>query len=399
MCDTSRRRIGLHSVNRHFAKKHLMNRRQILTTFNAIAIGTLIPAWNPSSEGQLIKAPGVTQPLMPPNGANMASDDPRQAPKIGVVAVGRMGELIFDSESDRVPASIRSIAIDRDPDSLDRITADHKILLASGLSVYEHPEAAVLHAKTTLAAIDDAVAGLDLAILAVGLGGTTGTTIAPLVARMLRSRNILTLGVATLPFAFEGEERRQIALAGIGELTPQVNSLLPIFNTDIEDQARGKTSPTGLRAAAPVAIIELCQSVATSLSESNLIEVGIEDLRYLTFAPSGICVYGYGYGKGANAAMTAARQATTHPLLGQSRLKMASTVLICIKTSSHRRFLRDVSRITEYVMNQLPVGCKGIYSVTANAAAEDFFRVSILTGGICGRLGNDKPTGQVLGSA
>ena len=381
MCDTSRRRIGLHSVNRHFAKKHLMNRRQILTTFNAIAIGTLIPAWNPSSEGQLIKAPGVTQPLMPPNGANMASDDPRQAPKIGVVAVGRMGELIFDSESDRVPASIRSIAIDRDPDSLDRITADHKILLASGLSVYEHPEAAVLHAKTTLAAIDDAVAGLDLAILAVGLGGTTGTTIAPLVARMLRSRNILTLGVATLPFAFEGEERRHIALAGIGELTPHVDSLFPIFNTDIEDQARGKPSPTGLRTSAPLAIVELCQSIATSLSESNLIEVGIEDLRRLNFAQTGICAYGYGYGKGSNAAMTAVRHATTHPLLGQGRLKNASTVLISIETSSRGRLLRDVNRITGYVMNQLPAGCRGIYSVTATAAPEDYFRVSILTGG------------------
>ena len=381
MCDTFRRPIHLHSANRHFTKKHLMNRRQILTTFNAIAIGTLIPAWNPSSEGELIKATGVTQPLVPPNGANMAFDDRRQAPRIGVVAVGRMGELIFDRESDHVPTSIRSIAIDRDPDSLDLITADYKILLASGLSVYEDPETVVLHAKTTLAAIDDAVADLDLAILVVGLSGTTGTTIAPVVARMLRSRNILTLGVATLPFAFEGEERRQIALAGIGELTPHVDSLLPIFNTVIEDQALGKPSPTGLRTSAPLAIVELCQSIATSLSESNLIEVGIEDLRRLNFAQTGICAYGYGYGKGSNAAMTAVRHATTHPLLGQGRLKNASTVLISIETSSRGRLLRDVNRITGYVMNQLPAGCRGIYSVTATAAPEDYFRVSILTGG------------------
>ena len=358
-----------------------MNRRQILTTFNAIAIGTLIPAWNPSSEGELIKATGVTQPLVPPNGANMAFDDRRQAPRIGVVAVGRMGELIFDRESDHVPTSIRSIAIDRDPDSLNRITADYKILLASGLSVYEDPEAAVLHAKTTLAAIDDAVADLDLAILVVGLSGTTGTTIAPVVARMLRSRNILTLGVATLPFAFEGEERRQIALAGIGELTPHVDSLLPIFNTDIEDQALGKPSPTGLRTSTPLAIVELCQSIATSLSDGNLIEVGIEDLRRLNFAQTGICAYGYGYGKGSNAAMAAVRHATTHPLLGQGRLKNASTVLICIETSAHGRLLSEVNSITRYVMNQLPVGCRGIYSVTATAAADDYFRVSILTGG------------------
>ncbi len=119
--------------------KYLMDRRQLLITINGLAIGMLLPASTLSAE--------------------------RPSPKIGVVAVGRIGELIFDRDDNHVPASMRSIAIDTDADTLHRATANRKILVTRGSSVPSNPEAAVLHAKRTLIEISDAVAGLDLVIL------------------------------------------------------------------------------------------------------------------------------------------------------------------------------------------------------------------------------------------
>ena len=336
--------------------KNLMDRRQLLMTINGLAIGALLPASAPSAE--------------------------RLSPKIGVVAVGRIGEMIFDRDDNHVPASMRSIAIDTDADTLHRATADRKILVTNGSSVPGNPEAAVLHAKRTLIEIADAVAGLDLAILVVGLGGAAGTTIAPIVARALRSQNILTLAVPTLPFAFEGGERQQLALSGFRQLEHHVDSLLPIFNTDIETEARGKASRTGLHTTAPQAIVHLCRSLEAALSGKNIIEVGMDDFRHLNLAQQGMCAFGYGYGAGAGGAMAAARHAVTHPLLGPTRLQTASAVLIGIECAPQSDLLKNVGSITDYVSDQSPAGCRGIYSVTTTASLGTRFRVSILASGI-----------------
>ncbi|TSA13575.1 MAG: hypothetical protein D4R79_05090 [Comamonadaceae bacterium] len=336
--------------------KLLMDRRQLLITINGLALSTLLPTSAPSAE--------------------------RLPPKIGVVAVGRMSELIFDRDDNHVPASMRSIAIDTDADSLHRATADRKILVTNGSSVPGNPEAAVLHAKRTLAEIVDALAGLDLAILVVGLGGAAGTTIAPVVARVLKSQNTLTLAVPTLPFAFEGDERQQLALSGFRQLEQHVDSVLPIFSTALEADARGKTSRTGLRATAPLTVIQLCRSLDAALTGKNIIEVDMEDLRHLTLTQQGMCAFGFGYGTGTGGAMTAARHAVTHPLLGPNRLQTASTVLISIECAPQRWMLKSVRGITEHVINQLPNGCRGIYSVTTTASLGNRFRVSILASGI-----------------
>ena len=336
--------------------KYLMDRRQLLITINGLAIGALLPASTLSAE--------------------------RPSPKIGVVAVGRIGELIFDRDDNHVPASMRSIAIDTDADTLHRATANRKILVTRGSSVPSNPEAAVLHAKRTLIEISDAVAGLDLVILVVGLGGVAGTTIAPIVARALKSQNILTLAVPTFPFAFEGEQRQQLALSGFRQLEQHVASLLPIFNTDIEKEARGKASRTGLHTTAPLTIVQLCRSLEAALTGKNIIEVGMDDMRHLTLAQQGMCAFGYGYGAGADGAMAAARHAVTHPLLGPTRLQTASTVLISIECAPQPGLLKSLGSIPEYVINQLPVGCRGIYSLTPTASLGAWFRVSILASGI-----------------
>lgn len=336
--------------------KYLMDRRQLLMTVNGLAIGALLPVSAPSAE--------------------------RLPPKVGVVAIGRIGELIFDHGDDHIPASMRSIAVETDADSLHRATADRKILVARGSSVPGNPEAVVLHAKRTLIEIADAVAGLDLAILVVGLGGAAGTTIAPIVARALRSQNILTLAVPTLPFAFEGGERQQLALSGFRQLEHHVDSLLPIFNTDIEQEARGMASRTGLHTTAPQAIVQLCRSLDAAFSAKNIVEVGMDDFRHFTLARQGMCAFGYGYGAGAGGAMAAARHAVTHPLLGHARLQTASSVLIGIECAPQPGLLKSVGGITDYVINQLPTGCRGIYSVTTNPSLGAWFGVAILASGI-----------------
>lgn len=165
-----------------------MHRRQFLQTLNAMGASIVLPASAFYEEGPTAISPTTKQALVAPTNAVEVA---QRIPKIGIVAVGRLGNAILNEIAGRLPYLSRAIAINTDIASLQRINADRKILVGDGTAMALDPLGARLLAKSSLPEIADAVAGLDMVLLVADMGSAAGSGISPMVAQMLREQAVM----------------------------------------------------------------------------------------------------------------------------------------------------------------------------------------------------------------
>lgn len=232
--------------------------------------------------------------------------------------------------------------------------------------------------------IAHAVAGPDIVLLVAGMGGGAGTGVSPVVAQVLQEQNILTLGFAISPFSFEGERRHNTAQRGVRALGSHALGLIPVRNSDMEAAVDENALMESVMAQAPLAFIELCRSIANSVSRPDCITgVNLADLRHLVLGRPGHCAFGFGSASVAQGACVAADLAMDHPFLGLSSLQRASAALVAIEVPFHGLFLREARDIMLQVRQQLPANADILYSsVPAQPRDAHKFRVSILASGI-----------------
>lgn len=305
-------------------------------------------------------------------------------PKIGLVVVGGIGRAILDDLHGRLPPFSRIIAINTDADSLQRVKADHKVQVGDGKTLPRQPLAAQLLAQTTIPQIMEAVAGLDIALIAVGMGGAAGSGISPVVAQVLRQKNILTLVFATSPFSFEGTRRHQNALSGVRELSVQADALLPVSNSELEQVVHKNATLESVMMHAPLAFVQLCRCITNAVHMQGC-NIGIEymDLRHILFEQTGDCAFGFGSASGLCGAEAAAQQAIDHLFLGQRRLQRATAALVSIEAAPNALYLRDTKNIMTMIRSRLPAkACIGYSTVSSRPDDQHDFRVSIFASGI-----------------
>lgn len=357
-----------------------MERSKLLQTHNAIDTKTVLPATNIFDLGESVLTSRLIKSTNTINGA----DNVFSFPRIGLLAVGGISRSILCDTAWWLPYLRRTIAINTDADSLLRVKADRKILVSDGKTRPLNPHAAQLLAQLVIPEVVDAVTGLDMVLLVSGMGGVAGTGIAPVVAQVLREQNILTLGFTTSPFAFEGKQRHQNAQHGIRELGVQVNALLPVSNSDLEQVVDENASHEAVMKHAPLAFIQLCRSITNSVALQGCnVGIDFEALRRVIFEQTGDCAFGFGSASGVNCAEAAVHQAICHPFLGQGRLNRSTAALVTIEAAPSALFLRDWKSILSKVRSYLPPKSDIVYS-TVSAAPENGndFRVSILASGI-----------------
>lgn len=353
-----------------------MDRRQFIHTLNAVVACSVL------TESELAAA----MPSVTPTQLIETTDGNRDFPKIGVVAVGDISRSILSELASSLPYLHRTIAINTDASALHQVKADRKIRVGNFSLPSHAPQLAKFHAKLIIPEIIDAVAGLDMVLLVAGMGGGAGTGISPVVARVLRAQNILTLGFTLSPFDFEGEQRHKIAQLGIRELGSLVHALNPIRNSDIELAVNDNDSLESVMTHAPLAFIQLCRSITNSVAtEGCSVGIDFEDLRHLILGKEGQCAFGFGSASGVNGAQTAVDLAMSHPFLGQGRLQRASAALVAIEAPLNALFLREAREIMFQVRRQLQPNADIIYSsVSTMPVNRGDFRVSILVSGIRG---------------
>lgn len=217
-------------------------------------------------------------------------------------------------------------------------------------------------------------------IITAGMGGVTGRSCAPVLASIAREMGILTVGIVTLPFAFEGRKRRMQADAGIEELRKQVDTLLIINNDRLRDQYRNLKLSEAFSKADDI-LTTAAKGIAEIITVTGYINVDFEDVKTV-MKDSGVAIMGSGLAEGENRAMQAVEMAFTSPLFNDNNIEGASNILLYIASGSEEISMDEVTEITEYIQKNAGSTTEIIWGNGSDESLlEDKIRVTIIATG------------------
>jgi cell division protein FtsZ len=186
--------------------------------------------------------------------------------------------------------------------------------------------------------------------ITAGMGGGTGTGAAPVIASIAKELNILTVGIVTLPFAFEGRRRRQQAEEGIRELRQYVDTLLIICNDKIRE-LHGDLKLSSAFGKADDVLTTAAKGIAEIITVTGYINVDFEDVKTV-MKNSGKAIMGCAQAEGENRAMEAVKMALASPLLNDNEIEGASNVLLYITSGEEEISMDEVTEITDYIQRE-----------------------------------------------
>jgi cell division protein FtsZ len=225
--------------------------------------------------------------------------------------------------------------------------------------------------------------GTRMLFITAGMGGGTGTGAAPVVARISKEMGILTVGIVTLPFSFEGKRRQQQAVEGIQELRKYVDALLVISNDKLRQEYGNMKLTEAFKMADDVLKIA-AKGIAEIITVTGYVNVDFEDVKNV-MKSSGKAIMGSGYAKGEDRALKAVEEAVHSPLLDDSDITGAKNILVYITSGTEEVRLDEVTEINEYVQDATGKVSEVIWGNGEDMTLEDGIRVTLIATG----FGND----------
>ena len=261
-----------------------------------------------------------------------ASDDDLR-PKIMVVGVGGAGGNAIANMMQAEIEGVDFIVANTDAQALSTSASEKRIQLGpditGGLGAGARPEVGKAAAEETVDEIEDALDGVNMVFIAAGMGGGTGTGAAPVIAEAARKKGVLTVGVVTKPFLFEGTRRMRAAEAGIDELQKHVDTLIVIPNQNLFLVAKAETTFKEAFMLADEVLQQGVRSITDLMVMPGLINLDFADVRSV-MSEMGKAMMGTGEGEGDNRALEAAEHAIANPLLDGVSMAGAKGVIISI---------------------------------------------------------------------
>lgn len=219
-----------------------------------------------------------------------------------------------------------------------------------------------------------------MVFVTAGMGGGTGTGAAPVIARLAKDMGILTVGIVTVPFNFEGRRRRQQAEAGLEEMRQAVDTLLVINNERLRE-IHGNLTLSSAFAQADNIVSTAAKGIAEVISLTGAINVDFNDVSTV-MKDSGVAILGSGLSSGENRAIEAVQQALTSPLLNDNDIAGANYVLLNITYSSqHEASMDEISDITDYIQDEAGSTADVIWGHGVDESLEDRICVTIIATG------------------
>jgi cell division protein FtsZ len=244
--------------------------------------------------------------------------DAAQFAQIKVIGGGGAGNNAVNRMIESGLKGVEFIAMNTDKQALLLSKANQKIQIGEkitkGLGAGANPEVGQRSAEESREEISQNLKGADLVFITAGMGGGTGTGAAPIVADVAREMGILTIGVVTKPFAFEGKPRMQNAERGIKDMEPRVDTLVVIPNDRLLGAVGKGTSLLEAFRVADDVLRQGIQGISDLISMPSLINLDFADVR-TTMKEKGLAHMGIGRSSGDNRAVEAAKQAISSPLL------------------------------------------------------------------------------------
>src|SRR3990170_1620174 len=254
-------------------------------------------------------------------------------PRITVFGVGGAGGNAVNNMIECGLKGVEFVVANTDAQALASSTAERRIQMGAniteGLGAGSKPEVGAAAAEEAMADIKAHLVGCHMAFITAGMGGGTGTGAAPVIARASREEGILTVGVVTKPFQFEGSRRLRAAETGIDELQKYVDTLLIIPNQNLFRVANEKTTFTDAFAMADDVLRAGVSCITDLMVKEGLINLDFADVRTI-MAGMGKAMMGTGESSGDRRAIEAAEAAISNPLLDDVCMKGASGLLVSI---------------------------------------------------------------------
>jgi cell division protein FtsZ len=305
-------------------------------------------------------------------------------PRLTVIGVGGAGCNAINNMIAAGLTGVDFVAANTDAQALAASSAEHRIQLGTnlteGLGAGARPEIGQAAAEEAIDEIRAQIAGSHMVFLAAGMGGGTGTGAAAVIARVSRELGILTVGVVTKPFQFEGSRRARMAEAGIAELRDNVDTLIVIPNQNLFRIANERTTFAEAFVLADQVLYSGVACIVDLIVKEGLINLDFADVRAV-MSGMGAAMMGTGEAEGERRAITAAEEAICNPLLDDVSLQGAKGLLLSISGGPDLT-LYEVDEAATRVRKEVDPDANIIVGATFDPALGDRVRVSIVASGM-----------------
>ncbi|MHC0054095.1 cell division protein FtsZ [Actibacterium sp. D379-3] len=305
-------------------------------------------------------------------------------PRITVFGVGGAGGNAVNNMIEKQLEGVEFVTANTDAQALQQSQATAKIQMGvkvtEGLGAGARPSVGAAAAEETIEEIVDHLAGAHMCFITAGMGGGTGTGAAPIIAQAARELGVLTVGVVTKPFQFEGAKRMRQAEDGVDALQKVVDTLIIIPNQNLFRLANEKTTFTEAFSMADDVLYQGVKGVTDLMVRPGLINLDFADVRAV-MDEMGKAMMGTGEGTGEDRAIQAAEKAIANPLLDEISLRGARGVLINI-TGGYDLTLFELDEAANRIREEVDAEANIIVGSTLDTSMEGTMRVSVVATGI-----------------
>ena len=332
---------------------------------------------------------------------NLSMPDPKPQdlelkPRITVFGVGGAGGNAVDNMIAKNLEGAEFVVANTDAQALQQSQSSSRIQLGvkvtEGLGAGAKPEVGAHAAAESIEEIVDHLSGAHMCFITAGMGGGTGTGAAPVIAKAAREMGVLTVGVVTKPFQFEGAKRMKLAEHGIEELQRVVDTLIIIPNQNLFRLANEKTTFSEAFSLADDVLYQGVKGVTDLMVRPGIINLDFADIRSV-MDEMGKAMMGTGEATGEDRAIQAAEKAIANPLLDEVSLKGAKGVLINI-TGSTDLTLFELDEAANRIRSEVDPDANIIVGSTMDPSSDGVMRVSVVATGIDAEESGEMPVPQ-----
>ena len=306
------------------------------------------------------------------------------SPRITVIGVGGAGGNAVNNMIEKALEGCEFVVANTDAQALAQSRAGNKLQLGArvteGLGAGARPEVGAAAAEESIEDIVEKLAGCHMCFITAGMGGGTGTGAAPIIAKAAREMGVLTVGVVTKPFQFEGARRMKQAESGVEELQKHVDTLIIIPNQNLFRLANEKTTFTEAFALADDVLYQGVKGVTDLMVRPGIINLDFADVRSV-MNEMGKAMMGTGEASGEERAVQAAEKAIANPLLDEISLKGAKGVLINI-TAGPDLTLFELDEAANRIRSEVDPEANIMVGSTLDPEMAGQMRVSVVATGI-----------------
>ncbi|MBN2746200.1 MAG: cell division protein FtsZ [Bacteroidales bacterium] len=310
---------------------------------------------------------------------------------IKVLGVGGGGSNAVNHMYNQGIRGVDFIICNTDSQALDTSPIPHKIQLGASLTegrgAGSIPEVGKNCALENIEEIKEVLSkNTKMLFITAGMGGGTGTGAAPVIAAISKEMGILTVGIVTIPFSFEGRKRKMQAEKGIEELRQNVDTLLIISNDKLRE-LYGNLKLFEAFGRADNILTNAARGIAEIITVTGYVNVDFEDVKTV-MKDSGVAIMGTGIAGGENRALEAVEMALSSPLLNDNQIVEASNILLYISTGNDEIEMDEVAEITDYIQEEAGMSAEIIWGIGRDESLEDKINITVIATGFKTELNN-----------